>query len=44
MKIKKVTLFLNIFTFNNDEFESNYNDIYPDELELKEGNEDSCKA
>ena len=31
-------------TFNNNEFENNYKDIYPDELELKKENEDPCKA
>ena len=30
--------------FNNNEFESNYNDVRSDELELKEENEDPCKA
>ena len=32
----------NLCTFNNDEFENNYNDIYPDELALKKENEDPC--
>ena len=31
-------------TFNNDELENNYNNIYPHELELKKKNEDPCKA
>ena len=31
-------------TFNNIEFESNYNDIYPDEPELKKENSYPCKA
>ena len=46
--IGKTRIFLNIFsfiddlcTFHNDEFENNYNDIYPDELELKNKKEDS---
>ena len=30
----------NVITFNNDEFGNNYNDIYPNELELKKENED----
>ena len=32
------------YTFNNEEFESSYKDIYPDELELEKENEDPCKA
>ena len=49
--MQKSRIFLNIFrfiddlyTFNNDEFESNYNDIYPNEPELQKENEDPCKA
>lgn len=30
--------------FNNSEFEKNSNDIYPDVLELKKENEDTCKV
>ena len=30
-----MSLILIFFTFNNNEFENNYDDIYPDELELK---------
>ena len=30
-------------TFSNNEFESNYNDIYPDELGLKQENENLYK-
>ena len=30
--------------FNNNGFENNYNDIYPDELELKKKNIDCCKV
>ena len=33
-----------LHTFNNNEFENNYNDIYPSELELKKKNEDPCKV
>ena len=33
-----------LYTINNDEFEKNYNLIYPDELELKNENKDLCKA
>ena len=29
-----------VITFNNDEFGNNYNDIYPNELELKKEKED----
>ena len=29
-----------VITFNNDEFGNNYNDIWPNELELKKENED----
>lgn len=45
--MRKVGIFSNIFgfiddlcSFNNDEFENNFDDIYPDELELKKENED----
>ena len=31
-------------TFSNNEFENNYSDIYPDELELKKENKDFCKS
>ena len=31
-------------TFNNDELENNYNDIYPDKLEFKKEKEDPCKV
>ena len=30
-------------TYNNDEFENNYNNIYTDEAELKTENENLCK-
>ena len=47
----KARLFPNIFrfiinlcTFNNDEFENYYNEIYPGEMELNKENEDPCKA
>ena len=40
-RYRKAHIFLNIFrliddlqTFNNDEFENNYSDIYPDGVEL----------
>ena len=35
---------IDLRTFNDDEFENDYNDIYPGELELKKENEDPCKA
>ena len=45
--MRKVGIFSNIFgfiddlcSFNNDEFENNFDYIYPDELELKKENED----
>ena len=45
----KVHIFSNIsgliddvYTFNNDELENDYKDIWPDELELKKENEDPC--
>ena len=31
-------------SINNDEFENNYKDIHPDELELKNQNADPCNA
>ena len=34
----------NLCNCNNDEFQNNCNDSYPDEMELKKENEDSCKA
>ena len=48
---KKSHIFSNTFRFiddlytcfNNNGFENNYNDIYPDELELKKKNIDCCK-
>ena len=49
--LRKASIFPNIFrftnglcTFNNDEFENNYNKIYPDELQVKKENADSCNA
>ena len=49
--LRKPRMFSNIFRFidelctlNNDEFENNYNDICPDDLELKAENEEPCKA
>ena len=30
-----MSLILIFFTFNSNEFENNYDDIYPDELEFK---------
>ena len=33
-----------LFNFNNDELENNYNDICPHKLKLKKKNEDPCKA
>ena len=30
--------------FNDDEFENNYNDIYPNELEVKKEKEYPCKV
>ena len=46
----KACIFSNIFrfiddlyTFNNDEFENKYNDICPDERELKKENEELSK-
>ena len=47
LDIRKALVFSfidDLCTFNNDEFENNYNDLYPDELELKKENEDSYKA
>ena len=31
-------------SFNNGDFEINYNDIFSDELELKKPNKDTCKT
>ena len=49
--LRKARIFSHIFrfvdslcSFNNYEFENSFNDICPDELELKKKNEDSCKA
>ena len=49
--LQKAHIFSNILrliddlhTFNNNEFENSYHDIYPDELELKKENEDPCKV
>ena len=33
-----------LYSFNYKEFENNYNDICPGELELKRKNEDCCKS
>lgn len=48
--LEKARVFSTIFrfiidssTFNNDEFENNYNGIYPNEPELNKKNVDSCK-
>ena len=48
--MSKACIFSNIFrfiddlyTFNNDEFENKYNDICPDERELKKENEELSK-
>ena len=50
-ELQKATIFSNIFrliddlcTFNKNEFENNYINIYPDELELKKENKAPCKA
>ena len=47
----KARIFSNIFTFidglctfNNNEFENNFNDIHPRELQLKKEKKDPCKA
>ena len=49
--MQKAHIFPNIFRFiddlcifNDNEFENNYNGIYPNVLELKKENEDLCKA
>ena len=39
-----MSLILILFTFNNNEFENNYDDIYSDELEFKNESSDFCKA
>ena len=51
VRLQKAYLFPNNFRitddlcpFSNDEFKNYYNDIYFDELKLKKGNEDHCKA
>ena len=51
LDLKKSCIFSNNFrpidylcTFNNDEFEIHYKDIYPDEVDLTKENEDTCKA
>ena len=44
--LQKARIFLfvdSLCTFSNHESESSFSDIYPDELELKKKNEDSCK-
>ena len=48
--LEKARVFSTIFrfiidssTFDNDEFENNYNGIYPNEPELNKKNVDSCK-
>ena len=40
--LRKAGTFSNNFNFT-DEFENNYKDSYPDELELKKKNEETCK-
>ena len=43
--LQKARIFLfvdSLCTFSNHESESSFSDIYPDELELKKKNEDSC--
>ena len=49
--MQKAPIFPNIFRFldelclfNNNEFQNNYNDIYPNELKLKKKNDGHCKA
>ena len=49
--MQKACILSNIFrfiddlcTFKNDKFENNYNDIYPDELEIKKENKGPCKV
>ena len=51
LDLGKARIFSNIFRFidylctlNNDEFESNFNNFYADEMELKKENKDSCKS
>ena len=48
---QKVCIFSNAFrfkddrcTFSNDEFENNYNDIYPNLLNPEKVNKDICKS